>query len=44
MLKTYRYGKRFRMTAYKAAMVERIEELLPLVDDDLPLSDKILLN
>ena len=26
-------------TAYKAAM-ERIEELLPLVDDDTPLSDK----
>lgn len=30
-------------TAYKAAM-ERIEELLPLVDDDTPLSDKNLIE
>ena len=30
-------------TAYKAAM-ERIEELLPLVDDDTPLSDKNLIG
>ena len=30
-------------TAYKATM-ERIEELLPLVDDDTPLSDKNLIE
>lgn len=30
-------------TAYKAAM-ERIEELLPLVDDDTPLTDKNLIE
>ena len=30
-------------TAYKAAM-ERIEELLPLVDDNTPLSDKNLIE
>lgn len=30
-------------TAYKAAM-ERIEELLPLVDDDTPVTDKNLIE
>ena len=30
-------------TAYKVAM-ERIEELLPLVDDDTPLTDKNLIE
>ena len=30
-------------TAYKAAM-ERIEELLPLVDDNTPLNDKNLIE
>ena len=30
-------------TAYKATM-ERIEELLPLVDDNTPLSDKNLIE
>ena len=43
MLKRIDMAKIQNETAYKAAM-ERIEELLPLVDDDTPLSDKNLIE
>lgn len=42
MLKIYSY-KIQNEIAYKAAM-ERIEELLPLVDDDTPLTDRNLIE
>lgn len=44
MQKIYRHMAKIQNeTAYKAAM-ERIEELLPLVDDNTPLNDKNLIE
>lgn len=43
MQKIYSMAKIQNETAYRAAM-ERIEELLPLTDDNTPLTDKNLIE